>query len=315
MQSTLTGPSGRHQPITETPSTQPADVFRRGPREFLDVGHSRLAYYRFGSGPDLVLIHGWPLNAATFRNLIPHLVDRYTCHVFDLPGAGRTETTENTPYSLEGHVETVRRAIRTLGLSRYVLVAHDSGGYVARLVAADDDRVAGLVLGNTEIPGHTPPLIVAYALLSKVPGFGEVMRAVLRIGALRRSPLGFGSCFESSNSIGGEFSELIVEPLLASPLAMDKQLELLRSLDAAALTRAMRSAHDSIRARTLLVWGSADPFFPIEKARQMVPELRAGATLAEIPGGSLFAHEERAEEFARHALPFLDSCFDVPQPS
>src|SRR5262245_53887289 len=67
-------------------------AFRGPPRAFLDVGHSRLAYRRFGQGPDVVLVHGWPLHSATFRRLVPLLADAFTCHLFDLPGAGQTES-------------------------------------------------------------------------------------------------------------------------------------------------------------------------------------------------------------------------------
>lgn len=296
----------RAAPQTE-PST-PTESFRRGPREFLDVGHSRLAYYRFGRGPDVVFVHGWPLNSSTFRNVIPYLADRYTCHLFDLPGAGRTEVGTDTPITLHGHVDTVKRAIRTLGLSRFALLAHDSGGYVARLVAADDPRVSGLVLGNTEIPDHTSFLIVAYSRLAGVPGFAALMRSALRVEAVRRSPLGFGSCFERAASIDGEFTELMVKPLLDTPSGMGGQLQLISGLDFAAMNSALRSAHERIQARTQLIWGTADTFFPIEKARAMVSQFRAGAALAEIPAGRLLCHEERAAEFAAHSTRFLETC-------
>jgi hypothetical protein len=38
---------------------------RGAPDRMLDVGHAKLAYYRFGQGPDVVCVHGWPLHAAT----------------------------------------------------------------------------------------------------------------------------------------------------------------------------------------------------------------------------------------------------------
>ena len=41
------------------------------PTARVDLGHSKVAYYRFGSGPDLVFVHGWPLHAATFRKIVP----------------------------------------------------------------------------------------------------------------------------------------------------------------------------------------------------------------------------------------------------
>jgi pimeloyl-ACP methyl ester carboxylesterase len=56
------------------------------------------------------------------------------------------------------------------------------------------------------------------------------------------------------------------------------------------------------------IWGTADPFFPIAKARRMLEQFPAGAELVEIPGAKLFAHEDHPDAFVAHALPFLERC-------
>lgn len=43
---------------------------------------------RIGSGPDLVLLHGWAMHGGVFAPLVEHLRDRCTLHVVDLPGHG-----------------------------------------------------------------------------------------------------------------------------------------------------------------------------------------------------------------------------------
>ena len=35
------------------------------PDSFLELPGGRVATWRFGSGPDLIAVHGWPLHAAT----------------------------------------------------------------------------------------------------------------------------------------------------------------------------------------------------------------------------------------------------------
>jgi hypothetical protein len=42
----------------------------------------------------------------------------------------------------------------------------------------------------------------------------------------------------------------------------------------------------------------------------MLAQFGGPATLVEIPGGKLFAHEDHADDFARAARPFLASCFN-----
>ena len=43
---------------------------------------------RVGSGPDLVLLHGWAMHGGVFAPLVERLRDRCTLHVVDLPGHG-----------------------------------------------------------------------------------------------------------------------------------------------------------------------------------------------------------------------------------
>ena len=66
------------------------------------------AYRRVGVGPDVLFVHGWPVSSATFRTLLPHLVDQVTCHLVDLPGAGSSRFDATTHLSVEQHIRTVR---------------------------------------------------------------------------------------------------------------------------------------------------------------------------------------------------------------
>jgi pimeloyl-ACP methyl ester carboxylesterase len=201
----------------------------RKPHAYVDAGDERLAYWRLGRGLDVVLIHGWPLHSATFRRVVPALAAKLTLHLFDLPGTGQSEA--HGSIDLAAHARTMRRAIDRLGLARYALLAHDSGGTVARLIAADDARVRGLILGGTEIPGHHPWLISLYVALTKVPALTRLVLGSMRLGPVRRSFLGFGGCFTNAAYVDGEFGDWFVRPLLTSRRVAVGQLALVRSLD------------------------------------------------------------------------------------
>ena len=41
-----------------------------------------------GSGPDLVLIHGWAMHGGIFAPLTPLLREHFRVHLVDLPGHG-----------------------------------------------------------------------------------------------------------------------------------------------------------------------------------------------------------------------------------
>ncbi len=287
--------------------TEVARAFRDGPHELVAVPGGRLAAWRFGSGPDVVAIHGWPLHGATFRRVVPRLAERFTVHVVDLPGAGRTEWDPGARCGIEEHAATVRAFVGARGLSRFAYLAHDSGGAIARLAAADDPRVLGLVLGNTEIPGHTPWLVALIVAASRIPGGTRAFLASMRVGALRRSGLGFGGCFRDPSYVDGEFGELFVRPLLSSPAVAEGQMRLVHALDPRVFER-LPAVHRRIAAPVLAVWGDRDPFFPIELARPMMRQLGGPASLVAIPGAKLFAHEDHPDEVVAACAPFLERC-------
>ncbi len=301
-------------PIRSPSEPAPHDVLaslRGEPHAFVPAGPHRLAYRKFGQGPDLVFVHGWPLHSATFRALVPLLATRFTCHLFDLPGSGRTQSPDGAPVDLSSHATALRAAVDALGLRRYALIAHDSGGFSARLLAAEDPRVVALVSGDTEIPGHTPAVIKTLLLATKAPGGAELMR--LSFPLPDATPLGHG-----------------VRGMLHRPRGHRRRLP--RAPDSAAARRASRrgapggdppfgrtprwalcAARPMLRiaAPVLFVWGDADPIFPLEKARTMLPALRR-ARLEVLPGAKCFLHEERAPEFAALAAPFLAEAFASP---
>jgi pimeloyl-ACP methyl ester carboxylesterase len=292
------------QPRLETAPTadEVSRSFRAPPQRMIDVGHSRLAYRRFGVGPDVVFVHGWPLHSATFRHVVARLSGQVTCHLIDLPGTGQTDWDDDAPIGLAAHAETLRAAVDELGLERYAMVAHDSGGAIARMLAGDDERVVGLVLGNTEIPEHTPGLVAFYALALRLPGGPAIFRMLMGRAAVRRSFLGFKGCFADPRYVEGEFRELFVDPILASRRALRGQLGLFRNLGE---LRTLREVNARVRVPVRLVWGELDRFFPLAEARPMLEQFGAPADLVVIEHAKLFAHEDFPDAFATATLSAL----------
>ena len=270
------------------------------PDSFLELPGGRVATWRFGSGPDLIAVHGWPLHAATWRTLLPSLSQHFTVHLLDLPGSGHTEWPG--PVDFQVCAEVVHDFIDSLGVPRYGMLAHDSGGAIARLACAGDERLGALVLGNTEIPGHHPPLVMGYVAAARLGLAGVLLKAILG-GPLRTTVMGVGGLFTDPSYADGEFGELFLAPL-ANPRVRENQLKLLRSVDFDE-SDALAEVHARIRAPTLCIWGPDDPFFPVAKARAMLPQFACPAELVEIPRARLFAHEDHPEEFLAHAVPFL----------
>lgn len=275
------------------------------PHRYIDLPHARIATWTCGSGPDLVFIHGWPLWSATFRRLLPTLQQRFTCHLIDLPGAGKTEVRDWASIDLRRHVDTVAATVDALGLERYALLAFDSGGMVTRTLAAErPEQVTGLVLGNTEMPGFVSPLFSRFAQKAATRLGQAVMTAALAIPALRRSRYGYGSTFLNPSFIDGEFTRLFIRPMLWSRDVRARQFALLEDFDPTFVDD-MQAIHQAIQCPTLLIWGDRDPWFPLAGAQACRAQFGGGAELEVLPG-KLFVHEEQSARFAALSAAFLE---------
>lgn len=284
-------------------AAEASDLFRAEPQQFLDVGAGEVAYRRVGSGPDVLFVHGWPVSGATFRLLLPHLVDHVTCHVIDLPSAGSSRFDEATPLSVEQHITSVRRVVDLLELDQVAVVGHDSGGMIARHAMAGDPRLRAMGLINTEQPAGLSWRFKLFLGGRHLPGFGRTLGWLAGQPRLRRNPLVLGDAFADSSLLDGEFDEFFLRPLHEQPERLRAAIRVLRSFDAQHV-HDLAAVHQRITAPVQLVWGDQDPFFPLAWAREMVGTF-PDARLAVIPGAGLFSHEERPAEVAAALLPVL----------
>jgi pimeloyl-[acyl-carrier protein] methyl ester esterase len=93
-----------------------------------------------GSGPNLTLLHGWGLNSRVWDGVKDVLAERFTLHLIDLPGHGRSQGAAVT--SLDAFVSAVAQAMP----QRSHLLGWSLGGHTAlALAAAQPQRVDRLV--------------------------------------------------------------------------------------------------------------------------------------------------------------------------
>ena len=299
----MSTPSSRLQAPGEDTAAAAADLFRRPPDRFLDVGAGQAAYRRVGNGPDVLFVHGWPVSGATFRTLLPHLADRVTCHVIDLPGAGSSRFTAETSITVAQQILTVRRVVDLPELAALAVVGHDSGGMIARYALAGDPRVRAMGLINTEQSGHISWRFRSFLAIRYLPGVGAGLGWVVGKPRLRRNEFVLGAAFADASLLDGEFDEFFLRPLHESPERLDAAVRLLKSFDMR-YVRELGEVHRRIDVPVQLVWGDQDPFFPVRYAEEMVASF-ADARLAVIKGAGLFSHEERPAEVAAALLPTL----------
>lgn len=115
----------------------------------VDVDNNRIFCRRYGQGPAVLLIHGFPRTSLMWRDLAPKLADACTVICPDLRGYGRSGTPasadDHMPYSKRAMAAELVALMQQLGHQRFAVVGHDRGGRVAYRMALDHpDRIERL---------------------------------------------------------------------------------------------------------------------------------------------------------------------------
>lgn len=104
-----------------------------------------------GSGPPILLLHGFPQTHLMWRGVAPLLARRFTVVCADLRGYGRSgcppSTDTHAPYAKRAMAQDMVNVMEQLGFARFSVAGHDRGGRVAYRMALDHpDRVARLAV-------------------------------------------------------------------------------------------------------------------------------------------------------------------------
>ena len=121
---------------------------------YADVNGTRIHAVVGGSGPAVVLLHGWPFTWRVWRRVLPGLAaNGHTVIAPDLRGTGDSGKPE-TGYAKTDVAEDVHLLARSLGFDQVDLVGMDIGAMVAFAYAITrPDRVRHLVLSESVLPG------------------------------------------------------------------------------------------------------------------------------------------------------------------
>src|SRR5215207_3437396 len=106
----------------------------------------------YGSGPPVLLLHGFPQTHLMWRSVAPLLARRgFTVVRADLRGYGRSgcpaSAPDHAPYTKRAMARDMAAAMERLGFPRFAVAGHDRGGRVAYRLALDHpERVEKLAV-------------------------------------------------------------------------------------------------------------------------------------------------------------------------
>jgi haloacetate dehalogenase len=278
----------------------------------LAIGGADYLVATAGSGPPVLLLHGFPQTHHCWRGIVPILAEEHTVVAPDLRGYGGTTAPPGGPNG-EGYTKRELAAdlvqlTTALGIERAAVVGHDRGARVAYRMALDHpNRVERLVVLNViptldqfERMGAGPSLgYWPWFLLAQPAPFPERLLAAAREHVLR---FVFDSWTEKPGAIDADafdvYLQALDEPTIAAICAdyrasffLDREHDL-----------ADRKAGRRIECPLLVVTGAAET--QLSEAAEIWREWAVDLRSSTVPGGH-FIPEEAGPELASLLLGFL----------
>jgi pimeloyl-ACP methyl ester carboxylesterase/heme-degrading monooxygenase HmoA len=117
-----------------------------------EVNGQKISYLKAGTGPALVLVHGYPESSLTWRKIMPELAKRFTVIAPDTRGTGQSSLADG--FSLEDVADDVYELVKSLAFTKVCLVGQDFGVQVVSAYAAKHrDDVSALVVIESPLSG------------------------------------------------------------------------------------------------------------------------------------------------------------------
>ena len=274
----------------------------------VDVDGLKIFYREAGSkdAPTLLLLHGFPSAGHMFRDLIPHLADRFHIIAPDLPGFGQSDLVARGmfAYTFDHIAEVIDRFTEVIGLKRFAIYVFDYGAPTGfRIAAKRPERITAIISqnGNAYEEGLSDgwnPIRAYWEDASEKNR--EALRALLKPettvwqythgvpDATKVSPDGY--------SLDNFY--------LSRPGADEVQLDLFGDYKSnIALYPAFQNYFRSHKPPFLAVWGKNDPFFLPAGAEAFKRDI-PNATVRFFDTGH-FALETHAAEIAAAIRDFL----------
>jgi len=285
---------------------QAAALFPGFERLAIATSGATINVLRGGSGPPLLLLHGFPETHVMWHKIAAPLASQYTVIIPDLRGYGDS----SKPPDGENHVNYSKRALaldqvetmRALGFDRFAVVGHDRGARVTwRLVAehpAHVTRAAILDIVPLQYADLTQQRATSYFQL-----FFLVQPAPFPEQLIAGNPEAFLRRF-----VRVATPEAFAEYLrcLRDPATVHGICEEFRAAAGIDLQHFAEDRGRKIACPVLLLWGASGPVARLWDPMKIWSEFALDLRGQSVPGGH-FLPEESPEETLAALLPFLEA--------
>lgn len=258
----------------------------------IEVGGLRIAFERQGTGPPLVLLHGFVGDSREWRRQIDDLSDEFTVVAWDAPGSGRSSDPPET-FRLPDYADCLAAFIDALGLARPHVVGLSFGGALA-----------------LELYRRHPTIPMSLVLASAYAGWAGSLPDEIIAQRLEQT-------LQAADWPPDQRVQSMIPTMFSGsppPEPVEAFREIMREIHPAGLRAMARSLAEadlrdvlpSITVPTLLLYGDEDVRSPLTVAQDLHTRIPA-SRLVVMPGVGHMSSVEAAERFNTEVRSFLRS--------
>jgi pimeloyl-ACP methyl ester carboxylesterase len=268
------------------------------PSKFVEIEGMRTHYRDEGTGPPLVLLHGFGSSLYTWDGWVRQLAGTRRLIRLDLPGFGLTGPVPDGDYRAERYVRVVAALLDRLGVDRTDIAGNSLGGRTALMFAlAYPERVRKLILVDAGGFAPMPPPMVYRLAQTPIVGRLLLLHVTPRF-VIRRN-------LETVYGDPSRLTDAVVDRYQAMTLCAGNRAAMLaRILGPPDPLLADRLGE--LKLPVFIQWGELDQWIPLSNAHGFQRGI-AGAELRIYPGVGHVSMEELPEATARDADAFLGS--------
>src|SRR6266849_1276244 len=267
-------------------------------RHSVQTASGRISYIEQGAGPVALFVHGVLLNGHLWRHQLAVLSDIRRCIAVDLLAHGHTEIAPGLDVSVTANAKMLKEFLDALHIDQVDLVGNDSGGGIAQIFAAlYPQRVRSLTLTDCDTHDNWPPEAFKPVLaMSAAGGLRGTLDAMLSDKSIYRSPQALGPAYEHPDQLSDDSIEKYLRPLVRTEQRTRDLQRFLAAFDNRH-TLAIEAQLKTLKAPTLVVWGTDDVYFDVKWSRWLADNIPGTWRRVELKGARIFFPEERWEEF------------------
>lgn len=125
------------------------------PHQRIQLENVSIHFRYYGSGPPILLVHGFPQHSLTWHTIGPILAQNHTVIAPDIRGMGDSSLSATANYTARAAGADLKAILDFLNINQTYVFAHDKGGGLAASLAIEHpELVSRFIMGDYVLPGY-----------------------------------------------------------------------------------------------------------------------------------------------------------------